>query len=407
MKALPQKTVIAPIALLTPDFLLLTTGALLFQTSLHFFVPVLPLFLASMGSTERMIGLVMGLGSFSALVHRLISGRLVDRWGRVRCLTLGCLVVAAGAAVLPAVGRDVLVIPVRVVLAGAMAIYMTAATTFAADLAPTSHRGEAMAWFGLAAPLAMAIGPGVGGYLLSRYGFTGAFAGSVTFALLAGAVSLPLLRRGDTPAGPEPRRRAGLIARPALLPSAVMLGLIASNGAVFAFIPGRAHALGLDNIGTFFVVYSLAMIAVRTQSGRLADRLGRAVAILPGMVLAVASLVLIAMVGSPGLLLLGGTLYGAALGAATPAITAWVVDRVGAEERATGVATLLMAMDVGIGVGSMSMGLLVASLGFGPAFLIVAAVVAGAGALFVAGWLREHGRLVVRRSAVDRTVAVQ
>jgi MFS family permease len=358
-------------------------------------VPLLPLFLDSLGSSPSRIGFILGLGSLSALAHRLFSGWLIDRWGRVTFLMAAAAVSAVGAALLPFAHTDLAVIPFRIVLAGAMAIYITAATAFAADLAPDRRRGEALAWFGSVAPLAMALGPLLSGHLLKVSGYHAGFYGSALFATLATLVALAMFRLPQARRA-TPGRGLQLLSRPAFIPSMVMLPLIASNGALFAFVPMRAETMGLSNIGSFFAVYALCMMLVRVLSGKWSDQWGRAAVILPGCVAAAGGLVLLALAQHPWSLLLAGALYGASLGAAAPGLTAWTVDRVSSADRGTAVSTFLMAQDVGIALGSMATGLLIAQHGFTLAFLVLSVGAAAGTVLFVAAWTREHGYLVAR-----------
>ena len=47
--------------------------------------PLFPLYLDALGISETRIGLILSLGSFTGAVSTLLSGLMVDRFGRSRC----------------------------------------------------------------------------------------------------------------------------------------------------------------------------------------------------------------------------------------------------------------------------------------------------------------------------------
>lgn len=392
----------------TPAFTLLLLSSFVFQSGIHFLVPTLPLFLRHLGSGEAIIGVIMGVGALASLTARVTFADAVDRWGRAEVMLLACAVAACGAAALTTVVDETAVAPLRVLVAAAMALFLTASTTAAADLAPPARRGEAMGWFGFAGPLAMAVGPGLGGWLLDAWGFAAAFTGTLVAAVLAGVFAVPLRRRLARVAVDRNRQRPTLTQRvrnlvepTALVPGVFVLALVLTNGAVFAFVPLRADAIGIGNVGLFFVCYAAAMLTARSVSGRISDRLGRGVAILPGIVVAAVGLVGIAVAGSAEELLVAGAVFGAGLGIGNPALTAWVVDRAAGERRGSAVNTMLMAMDVGIATGSAIVGALLGPVGFTVAFLLLAGLVAATAPVFAYLWLRGNGRFVVRAARAE------
>jgi predicted MFS family arabinose efflux permease len=83
-------------------------------------------------------------------------------------------------------------------------------------------------------------------------------------------------------------------------------------------------------------------------------------------------MLVLSVAGSLPLLLLAGVLFGLAFGAGHPAMTALAIDLVRPERRGAGMATFTSAFELGIGSGSIVMGLVAASAGYSAMFALCA-----------------------------------
>ncbi|QIS19145.1 MFS transporter [Nocardia terpenica] len=102
---------------------------------------------------------------------------------------------------------------------------------------------------------------------------------------------------------------------------------------------------GLSNamLTTVFAVYALALIPTLLIGGRLADRFGRRRLIIGGLLAAAAGSLLLSAADSTTWLLAGRAIQGVAVGAATGAATAALVELDGPHRRAAAVATSAVA----------------------------------------------------------------
>jgi predicted MFS family arabinose efflux permease len=256
-----------------------------------------------------------------------------------------------------------------------MGLFPTAATVLIAELAPPARRGEAMGWFGIANSISIILGPAGGLAVVARMGY-------VTIFLVAAGVAglglvcirqLPRPTRNPARLARLPRPR-DVFSRPALLPSAILLCLCVSYGAVIAFIPIVARQRGLTNPGLFFTVYAAAMLLVRSKAGEISDRSGRAAVILPGMVIAAVSLVALGLTSGPTGVLLGAATFGVGFGCVQPALTALTADRVAPEERGKAMGTFYTAWELGIAAGAVGSGWILNITNFSVVLMICAAV---------------------------------
>ena len=116
-----------------------------------------------------------------------------------------------------------------------------------------------------------------------------------------------------------------------------------------------------------------ALLLTRAVGGRLADRRGRAVVIVPGLLCAAAAIVLLPFAYDLPQFFLSAALWGVGLGCAQPASQALLVDRARGAERGLALSTYFMGFDIGIGVGSIVLGLISQTFGW-PAMWTVSAL---------------------------------
>jgi MFS family permease len=210
----------------------------------------------------------------------------------------------------------------------------------------------------------MAIGPALGGFITTSFSLNYLFYTSSFFALLSIVI---LVNLKETHLAKQ-RFRPGLlrisrheIFEPAVLPAAfVTVTGYFSYGVILTLIPDWSGHLGVSNKGLFFVVFTLASLLVRFGAGRLSDRKGRIIVLKWAFVLLILSLLLIGGANNAWTLLTGGFLYGIATGLFSPASTAFTIDLSHPDRRGRAMATMYMALEVGIGGGALLAGSLFA-----------------------------------------------
>lgn len=349
--------------------------------SFFLLVPTLPLYVRSVGASDRAIGVVMGAFAVTSMLLRPWTGWASDRWGRRPLMLAGALVFAL-APLAYALSAGVIALASSRLFHGAgMALYPTAASALVADVAPPARRGEFLGLFGAAGSVGMALGPITGVALTARVGFSGLFATSAAVALAALLLALAIRET------PRPRRDVAFTLRATITaavlgPSLVMLCLMLTYGVLVTFLPLHAAGLG-TNAGIFFLVYALSLTAARGPAGRLSDRFGRRGVATAGLLLAALALVVLARSEDGLALAVSGALYGVAAGIAQPAVTAWCVDLAAPADRGRALGTFYTALELGIAIGAMASGVAVTQWGFAVTFLATAGVALVGAALAV------------------------
>ncbi len=159
-------------------------------------------------------------------------------------------------------------------------------------------------------------------------------------------------------------------------------------GAIHAFISIFAQSRGVQNPGFYFMVQSIALLVSRAFTGRLADRYGRVIAIIPWVILMGAALALLPWAHGVSHFIASASLSGLGFGSAKPATMALLIDRVRPEQRGLATSTYFTGFDVGISIGSILLGVASQRWGFRMMWLISA----GCTLLSLAGRLPDRHR---------------
>jgi MFS family permease len=343
----------------TLKFGLLCASSLLFSSSFNMLIPELPAYLSSLGGAEYK-GLIIALFTLTAGISRPFSGKLTDTIGRVPVMAIGSLVCFICGFLYPLLGTVSGFLLLRLFHGFSTGFKPTATAAYIADIIPSQRWGEALGIHGICFSTGMAIGPALGSLITARYSIDALFYISSLFALLSIVILMNLKETH-----PDKQRfhysilklRTHEILEPRVLPAAIvtLLGYV-SYGAILTLIPDWSQHLGISNKGAFFVVFTISSLLVRFIAGRVSDRHGRVAVLKAALVLLIISLFLIGWATSVTTLLTGSFIYGLATGLFSPASAAWTADLSHPDHRGKAMATMYIALELGIGLGALIAG---------------------------------------------------
>ncbi|AKD02198.1 MFS transporter [Pontibacter korlensis] len=341
------------------QFGLLCLSSFLFFSSFNMIIPELPNYLTSLGGEEYK-GLIISLFTLTAGLSRPFSGKLADKVGRVPVMVIGSLVCVVAGFLYPLVGTVAAFLLLRFIHGFSTGFTPTGKSAYVADLVPVERRGEAMGLLGLSGSLGMAAGPALGGLIASELPVDVMFYTSSAAAFLSVAV---IWHMQETVQNPEKFRlgllrisRREVLEPRVLAPSLVMLLTSFSFGTILTIIPDFSEYLGIENKGLFFTSFTLSSLAIRFLAGRASDKYGRVAVLYVSTGLLTLSMLVIGAVSSVTGLLLAGVLFGIATGMNSPTIYAWTIDLSHHEHRGRAMATMYIALEVGIGLGALGSG---------------------------------------------------
>ena len=366
--------------LFSPAFIALGVAELCYFTAAGVAIFALPLYVTGpIGGDDAAAGLAFGVFALSALVLRPIAGRLADVHGRRPLLLGGALLAATSLALMALAENFVVIVALRLLAGVAEAAFFVAGFAALADLAPPARLGEALSYNSLGLYLGIALGPPLGEVLVRMSGFGFAWAGAAALAVAAAGLSLLVGEtRVDTPPDDGKRR---LIHRPALPIALGFLASLVAMGGFLAFASLYAVRVGLANASLALLVYGGTVVVCRVAFARVPDRL-------PPLSLGAAALGMIALGlvvaaswPSPAGLLLGAVITAVGISFSTPAFFSAIFATASPSQRGVASGTASAAIDLGLGLGPIVLGLVADPFGIRWAFGVGAAV-AVAGALW-------------------------
>ncbi len=326
----------------------------------HVTRPLLPLYLITFGASSTVIGAVMAVFTVTATVMRIPIGLLIDRVGRKSFLLYGIAGFTAGKLGYLWAPSILLMLPFRVLHGLGWAGCTTAVTTISADIVPQSRRGVFLGYAGMASSLASALGPVLGFALFHRFDYAGVFLGASALLVLSFIFAVPVAepKRASIEPYKADRWIDNIMVKESLDPAIGVAFLSFGHGGILTFLPIHALQIGLVNPGIWFGVYAACILLSRPIAGPISDKVSRRAVIIPGLILNLAGIILLAFSTSSDWLMAAAIVAGLGTGAAQPALMTLAVDQSSTERRGQSLAQFQFFYDLGIGVGSLTLGAL-------------------------------------------------
>ena len=354
------------------QFWVLCTSTVLFMASFGMVMPELPGFLTELGRPD-LIGWIVGLFTLGAFLSRFFSGRIADRAGRRPVMLFGTWVtmiaglgyIGVGAITGKAVWSGVPVavwafLTLRLLHGMSTGFRPTGTTAFLTDITPLNRRGEALGYLGVAGNAGMAGGPAIGSWLTVQYGYNAMFIVSTLFGLIALVMTLRLpetLPEGRRVKWSDLYVWKGDVMDLSAWPAALgLLPVAFAFGTFLTISPDFVSSLGYVYKGSFNTVIVIASISMRLIAGRASDRRGRVPLMLIGGALLAVGMFGLSVVETKAMAALFGVIYGMSIGINMPTIMAWTADLARPGRVALALGTMLMSLEVGIGVGAVFSG---------------------------------------------------
>lgn len=345
---------------------------------------VLAVYTSSMGASAAVAGVVMAAYGGARVVVSVPVGGLSERFGRKALMLAGLCFLATGAAS-AALSTDIWFFAVALLVQGVgSAAFSTSALAATADLSSAEIRVRDMSTFQAVSMAGITLGPGLGGFLTSIWGYNAPF----WFQGLVALVSLGLLqlvparsRKGRfLSVNADRRNTIGLmraLAAPVSMAYASEFVRIACNWTLIPLIATSVLGLGMQSVGTVLTLGALSTFAVLRVTPRISARIGRRKLVIGASVISLAAIGSLSIATTFYMLAFSSILIGISSALTVPPLISTALD--GAREGETGPTIGLMrfANDVALTTGPIAVGMLVAhtSLGYDAGLLGSAALV--------------------------------
>lgn len=338
------------------QFWILCLGSFLFFASFNMIIPELPSYLTSLGG-EDYKGLIIALFTLTAGLSRPFSGKLTDTVGRIPIMVFGSAVCLLAGVLYPILGTVLGFLLLRLFHGLSTGFKPTATSAYIADIAPPNKRGEAMGILGFFSSIGMASGPVLGSYIALVFSLEMMFYASSLLAL--GSVLVLIGMRETLPEKKKFNIRLMKVKKkdilePRVFPSSIVLMFnVFAFGVVLTIIPDLSIYLGLTNKGIFFAIFTVASLMVRIFAGQLSDRIGRIPVLIMASITLIFALTLIAFSQILIVFYLAAAIYGIGIGMGSPTSYAWTIDLGDDNHRGRAMATMFIALELGIGAGAL------------------------------------------------------
>jgi MFS family permease len=333
-------------------------------------LPTLTLFLEDHGHSRDAIGRIFSFFMIAAIAMRALAPKLAAKFRPFSLVRLGLLAAAlstagyfwahsAPAASLARFGHGL-----------GFGIASTLLTAMASQIIPVSKMAQGMGFLGLGTILTLALGPSLGVWLKDNLGYLPMFLAVCAFygCALLWTFKMPDLALSEKQAGdPVPTDTPSSSARPpafTLLSRMVwaqslmmmLTGVSISSAAIYLALYFKE--LGLPWSGLFFGLSTIGIVVSRLFAGRIHDRWGHRLVILPALVCQLLAVTLLIRIQGPAALTASAVLWGLANGAIFPSVQALTFLSAPKDRRTEAASSLFNAFDLGMGAGSIVFGLL-------------------------------------------------
>lgn len=366
--------------LVTPSYCFILAANFLLYFGFYLLMPVLPFFLVEeFGVTEGAVGAILACYTVAALAVRPFSGYLLDTFARKPLYLLAFTVFTLIFGGYVITGSVLMFIALRIVHGLSFGTVTVSGNTIVIDITPSSRRGEAVGYYGLANNIAMSLGPMTGLFMHDHLSFNTIFLTAMACCLV-GIVCAALVK--TPPKQPAPRTALSLDRFILLkgIPLGIDLLLLSiPYGMTTTYVAMYAKHIGIDGgMGLFFTCMAVGLAVSRLFSGKQVDH-GRItevihIAFYP-VILCFLSLFLCEKVAAESVRAASIMLYvtalvlGAGFGTMFPAFNTMFVNLGRHDQRGTATSTYLTSWDIGIGIGLVLGGIIGERSSFGYAYL--------------------------------------
>ena len=346
--------------------------------SLHFTVPLISPYLVSLRYDIALAGLVSGVLSAVALLIRPFTGYVTDAFDTKRLVLLSALGVTLSLLGYCFSRSMPWFTAFRVLHGLCYAVCSTATLALGNSFIPHGRMGEGMGYLGLSFALAVSLGPSAGLAFAGAFGYRAAFLlASLLSALTMGVTAAvkPMTR----PAREGQQRLPTQLISTEILPLALLAGLFSfASGLTGNYLSLMCAERGIPHAGSYFLLLGALMLLTRPLSGKLFDRRGLAVILLPAFLLtALGQFTLSEARGFPAVTL-AACLMAFGQGAGQPAAQTMCIKTLGEARRGLAISTYYFFVDLNQTTAPLIGGLIAARGGFAWVFRGGAAVILSA-----------------------------
>ncbi len=361
--------------LFTHDFILVFVAFFAFMAAVSCLFPTFPVYLKRLGSSEREIGVLIGVLAVASLASRLFVGGALLKYRAKSVMMVGALGAAITFLAYIVFHPFWPLFVVRLLQGVAWACIDTAAFASIINAIPLAYRARAIGYFSLAPSLAMAMAAPFGMFLINQFSFT------VLFLSCAGLSFCTLFLywkvKGpevSAPSQTDAVRSPSFLNVKIIAPAITCFLQLFVWGAVTAFFPLYAIQRGVTNPGLFFSAMAISIIAGRLFGGKILDNCNKEKLLMTCLFIIMVALTILSLSRTLPLFILVGSFWGIGAAFFLPVSMTYAFEYAGTSDGAA-VGTFRAFSDLGLGIGPVAIGIIIPLTGYRLTFLCLALIV--------------------------------
>ncbi|WP_347454769.1 MFS transporter [Acinetobacter thermotolerans] len=344
-------------------------------------IAILPIYITNeLGGTVKQAGLALTLFLVSSIAIRPFTGLIIEKIGQKVAMRGAGLLFALFAFSYLLIDSMSSLLIVRFLHGIWFSILTTVTVPVANDFIPNERKGEGMGYFVMSTNLGVVFGPLIA---LTTIQFTSF---QILFGILAVLISLGLifsliLNIRDLPKPHQVETKSSLTLQDIVETKVLAVSFIAlltafAYSSITSFITVYAEAKDLlAYVSLFFIVFAVSMLVVRPWVGKFYDRKGPDAVIYPSFLFFAIGLVMITFVDDQWMLWLSAIFIGIGYGSLFPCLQTLAIQSVEKQRMGHAISTFFTLFDLGLAVGSVVMGILIAYWGYETTYIICAIIV--------------------------------
>jgi MFS family permease len=360
------------------DFIFLILSNFLMYITYYAILSALPIYLVSnLHASKMQVGVVVGAYTIASVLVRPFSGFTLDRFGR-RTIFLSALIVYSFlfAGYLFALTLTSILL-LRFAQGLTWGFVTVSGSTIAVDITPVSKRGEGIGYFALSTTMGMSVGPVIGLFICHQWGYVAMFV-SGCFISVASLVCAYLvhLRKRFVVGKHIQLKLSSMFDKNSIRPSINVFITMIAYGGLLSFIALYGREIGIQNTALYFLILSIGIAIARLTAGKIFDREGPRKIITLCLILLLIGFPILAMAKNAYLFYTSAIIIGFGNGVVFPTFQSMVNNLADSMHRGAANSTLFTAVDLGMGLGMISAGLIAQHISLSAIFWVNTAVCA-------------------------------
>lgn len=343
---------------------------------------ILPIYIVNeLGGSLSQAGLAMTLFMLSAIAIRPFSGLIIEKFGVKKTLYVSEIMFCLCSVAYIFVDSLLFLLVLRFLHGIWFSIVTTVTVPIANNFIPDSRKGEGMGYFLVSLNLGIVLGPLIGLGLIQTISYS-AISTLLSLSVWVGfafCLMIPLVANANKAQVESiPKRKLGLhdfVEKKALPVSLMAMMVSFAYASIMSFISTFAESRHmLSYASLFFVVFAISMMSLRPITGKIYDRHGPSVVIYPAIALFALGLIVLSQVQSVIGFMFAAVLIGVGFGSAQPCLQTISIQRSPKDRIGHATSTYFCCYDIGIALGALILGWIIAGYDYTAAYLLCAVV---------------------------------